>query len=317
MKLFLKKMRNYIRIFTIEIKQCKLNCKYVGFIKYNDSTIRWRLLLLSHSLEKGFLLCDSRINFGYKKAVDLFDLVKVAKKNKLDNKFEYQEAISALSKYKEYRENKKLECEFLSDLENYTSDCDIKCQFGVKQLPKEELMFKESNVFYKLCIKRHSVREYSDSYVSEDIIIKAIDLARLSPSACNRQMNKVFFSSDIQINKKLSEFIPGNSGTKDEKSIFLFICSDTTAFDFFELYQWYLNGGIFAAYLSLALTSLNVGNCIYQWPISYKSNKSVRKLLEIPVNFEITTVISVGNYRDVVNVLNSERKSVNEYFILR
>ena len=98
------------------------------------------------------------------------------------------------------------------------------------------------------------------------------------------------------------------------KKLFLFICSDITAFDYFEVYQWYLNAGIFSAYLTLSLTSLNVASCIYQWPIGYKYSDNIKKMLSIPSNYEITTVLSVGNYKDKVKVLKSERKNVEEYF---
>ena len=313
MKTLAKYLRNTFRLLIIEIRQLFVNVKYLGFVFSNKATIKWRMMLLSHSLEKGISLCDSRIDFGKRKAKDLFELIKKAEISGNNNCFEFNEACSILQAYKDHRDRNKLDTFFLKGFDEINEKSDL-WSVGVDEIYKKNLFFEDSNQFYQLCKKRHSVREYSNEYVNKEIIIKAIDICRLSPSACNRQMTKVFFSMNKEINQKIADYIPGNSGTKNEKAIFLFICSDITAFDYFEVYQWYLNAGIFSAYLTLSLTSLNVASCIYQWPIGYKYSDNIKKMLSIPSNYEITTVLSVGNYKDKVKVLKSERKKVEEYF---
>jgi hypothetical protein len=65
--------------------------------------------------------------------------------------------------------------------------------------------------FHELCIQRRSVRWFQDKKVPRDIILKAIDATRFSPSACNRQP----FYFRIFDDKKLAQevgAIPG--GTK-------------------------------------------------------------------------------------------------------
>lgn len=79
MKTLAKYLRNTFRLLIIEIRQLFVNVKYLGFVFSNKATIKWRMMLLSHSLEKGISLCDSRIDFGKRKAKDLFELIKKQK----------------------------------------------------------------------------------------------------------------------------------------------------------------------------------------------------------------------------------------------
>ncbi len=314
MKMFLKRVRHYFRMKSIMNKELKHNVKYTGFDSETDIKIRWRLLLLAHSLEKGLSICDSRPDFGKGKAEDLLRLLQTVKDGNSTGKdlFEYKLAVSILKRYRTHRETNGLDTGFLSELDQFGIDGTV-LDAGIRNVEKD-VLYCDPDAFADLCNKRHSIREYSDIRLSKDDIVKAIDTARFAPSACNRQMAKVFFTLDPSKNRQFAEYIPGNYGTKDDNATYLFICADKTAFDYFEAYQWYLNGGIFASYLSLALTSNNVGNCIYQWPVDFEYTDTVKAQLGIPESYEIVTVISAGYYKETVRFPNSVRKPVEDYY---
>lgn len=308
--MILRKIRHVYRIFKIYIKEIVQNIKYTGFTKNDDNYIKWRLLLLAHSLEKGLSLCENKPNFGIKKATDLLNmLIKMQNQN---DSFEYCESYSVITKYKEYRVKNGLDSSFLLELSKIEKPT-LYCEVGYKLEKKEELLY-DFNHFKDLCNKRHSIREYADSLPYINDIIDVINVASKAPSACNRQMIKVFFSDTIEDNIELAKYIPGNTGTKGEKCVYIFVAADRTAFDYFEAEQWMLNGGIFTSYLVLGFTAKGLGSCIYQWPIQYENTKKVKKLLNIPQKYAILTAVSVGIYKDEVKYLVSCRRKVDELY---
>lgn len=310
MKVILRSVRHILRMLNIFIKETAQSIKYTGFIKQDFNFQKWRLLLLAHSLEKGLFLSEKKPDFGEKKAIDLLNLLK--KWQNSNNCFEYDEAYCVLLKYKEYREKQNLSNNFLAEFDDLKKN-EKDYGAGYKVIKKEDLKYNFDN-FCELCNKRHSIREFDSSYPILSDIIDVIKIATKAPSACNRQMIKVFFSVNSDTNSRLAQYIPGNSGTRDEKVIYIFIAGDISSFDYFETEQWMLNGGIFASYLTLGFTAKKIGSCIYQWPIQWKYNERVKQILNIPKQYAILTVIGIGNYRDEIKVLDCSRKEVEEYY---
>lgn len=307
MKKKIKKIRNFFRIINIHIKDFFKEIKYCGFYNESSYKVPWRILLLSHSIEKGLSIPEKRKNFGEDKAKDLCKYLKLYNKKE---DYVYNEGKSVINSYIKYRKENELSYkEFQVE-----DDIEDKLQGGINTITKNEVEynFKE---FEKLCNIRHSVREYSDEYVTIEKIKEAIKIASKAPSACNRQMTKVYCSNKPQVNKELAKIIPGNTGFKDEHATYLFLTSDYFAFDYFELEQWYLNGGIFIAYLQLAFAAKQIGSCIYQWPKDKKKEKKVKEILNIPKNEIIVSVLGVGNYKEKFSVLKAKRKEIKDIFI--
>ena len=306
MKRAIKCLRNKARILLICLIDFISNSKYCGFYSDSSTKRKWKILLLSHSIEKGMSIPNKRLNFGEEKALDLYKQLK--NYNGIDE-YAIKEGYSILSCYIDYRKRNGL-----SDLGIIIPPEIKKIQAGSYKVKREELLY-DYKKFVELCDVRHSVREYADKFVEFNDILKAVDIAKKSPSACNRQMIKIYTTDDINANRELSKIIPGNNGFKDQTARYLFLVSDRNAFDFYEIDQWYLNGGIFVAYLQLALTSLNIGSCIYQWPKIKKLEKKAKKILNIPKNEIIVSVISVGYYKETFEVLSSTRKKSEDFIV--
>lgn len=309
MKKIVKNIINFLRITMISLNDYINYIKYCGFPYNKKDKIEWRILLLSHSLEKGLSIQNPRIDFGIEKASDLKKLLII-----YDNKesYVYKEGISVLSAYIDYRKKNNLDYGlFVIPNVNFDSKGG-----GITKLTINDVKYNETN-FIELCKKRHSVRNFSAKYVSIDDVKKAVQIALTCPSACNRQMIKVYTTNDIKKNSKIAKLIPGNIGFKDENCRYLILTSDMKAFDYYEINQWYLNGGIFISYLQLAFTSNNIGSCIYQWPKIKDNNKKLKQLLNIPKNEEVLTILAVGYYKDDFVVLKAKRKNVDDVLIQR
>lgn len=173
--------------------------------------------------------------------------------------------------------------------------------------------------FFDLINKRESVRGYLDEKIEEEKIIKIIEAARVSPSACNSQpwkfivvdnkdlLGKVagnLYNPIIGINKfaltaPLFIVIVGEKRNLTSKMGELIKKKDYTSIDI----------GIASEHICLAATELGLGTCMIGW----FNEKNIKTLLYIPENKEIHLVISVGYY-DNKGTRKKVRKNIDEIY---
>ena len=137
-------------------------------------------------------------------------------------------------------------------------------------------------------------------------------MARMAPSACNRQPVKVYYSLNEKKNKQISNLVPGNNGFNNAIPYFMIVTSSKSYFGLFEYNQWYVNGGIFLGYLRLAFHSHNLGSCIFQWGLR-APEKELRELCQIPYCESIVAIVGFGYYAAETTVIQAQRKSIQEY----
>ena len=99
---------------------------------------------------------DEQIDWAYQVLEKYFDLVDLKVLEKQYSKF----------KSIQYKSRKKT----------------IKVPFMRKDSKVSSITYEE---FFKLNLRRRSVRWYKDQFISEKLILKALKVAKLSPSACN------------------------------------------------------------------------------------------------------------------------------------
>lgn len=301
-----------MRICIIETRSAAACIRFCGFHGDSMEKVRWRLLLLAHSLEKGLGMDQGRKNFGLQKAADLLRMIDRYLALGGDRQsYEYREAVSVLVKYRDFRMENDLDVSAYEKLDRMAEGIDL-VNAGSREIFLSDVTY-EAEHFEKLCNIRHSVRSFSRKTVEKREIDRAIAMMATAPSACNRQMVKIHCAMDRSTNLELGKIIPGNTGFEEAADKYLFITADMTAFDDVEIDQWYVNGGIYAAYLQLAFTACEIGSCIFQWPKDVYREKCARKLLGIPENEAIVTVLGIGHYRESFHVLMSERKPVEEF----
>ncbi len=90
---------------------------------------------------------------------------------------------------------------------------------------------------------RHSVRQFSDRPVDIDLLRAVVDMARKTPSVCNRQGPRVHIFDDAE--EALSHQ-PGNRGFGHLASKAVVVTADLQAFSGLgERHQAYVDGGMF------------------------------------------------------------------------
>lgn len=163
-------------------------------------------------------------------------------------------------------------------------------------LPLEKIKNEYMNLL-ELINKRQSYREYSDTPIERDLIIKCIEAARLAPSACNSQPWKFVIvdnhdllkdisaaASSIGMNKFASQ-APVIIAVVLEKMNFTAKIGSVIKDKEYSL----LDIGIAVEHFCLQATELGLGTCILGW----FDEKKVKELLGIK-NKRVPLLITLG-----------------------
>lgn len=296
-----------------KIKTCAVEADYQG-----------KILVIAHSLEKGMGLKNMRIGYGLQKAELLLNyLYAYLNRGYNTNVFAYQESLAILTKYltllESWNGNKsKIFYDFERLKKKFPLDTNYSLfDSGFHIFKSEELEKVSGYKFEEFLECRHSIRDYKDEIVHKEIVEKIVQLANMSPSACNRQAAKVYCTKNKQEAEYVDSIITGTNGFKKSIPNFAIITENRAYFTGAEQFQWYINGGIYVAYLSLAMHSLGLGNCIMQWFAFNKNEDRIKKYFEISENEAIVAVVGFGYCPKEVKYIAAQRKSVSETLIFK
>lgn len=165
----------------------------------------------------------------------------------------------------------------------------------------------------KFFLTRRSVRDFSERAVAEETIERAILLATSSPSVCNRQAWHVYVSDKRNIIDRALTFQNGNTGFGHQVRTLLVVCADLAAFhDGMERYQHWIDGGMFAMSIVLALHSLGVASCCLNWSRGPRQDVAFRKAFNVVSSHSVVMMIAVGYPNDVVKVCASPRRPLGD-----
>lgn len=311
---FLKKI-NFLFIY---IDDYKFYIKNFINSKSNENKIKYEILLIVHSIEKGMTNSNPR-PFGKTKIKDLCSLIEKYELLYQKNCFEIEIAINVLREYlKFYEKNNFLREPEYDFIKEY-----LKKYINIKRINMETRHLNINEIstefdYEKFLYSRHSIRKYSNKKISEKEAEKAANIAIHGPSACNRQMCKVYYI-ESEKNKDIIKLYGQGFGNFDlENANFFLITFDMSAFyTIGERNQGWLNSGIFATNFINALHSLGIGSCMIQFGNSNKDEKKIKKKLNINTSERIAVIISAGYYLEDNIVPASPRKNSSDYFYKR
>lgn len=173
---------------------CLRNLKYGFAYQHKNENLKANLLMVIHTIEKGLTMPNAHTNFGKDRIYSLIFLVKQLTNNHSDNKniFEVQYALSTLNDYILFHKmrNKEIEPTLLDCIQQLTQS--LSYSLGQDKYAQyfftNETFFKfAQSDFREFALSRHSVRNYIDEEIPDEILTKVIEIANTSPSSCNRQ----------------------------------------------------------------------------------------------------------------------------------
>ena len=171
--------------------------------------------------------------------------------------------------------------------------------------------------FIELAKKRYSVRSYIDKPVEKEKVLKCIEAAGLSPSACNSQPWHFIIVDDPDLKNKIAKetFIALSGMNKftldapvmvilviEKKNISSNIGSFLKNKDFSLI-----DIGIAAEHFCLQAAEEGLGTCMLGW----FNEKVVKKLLDMPGSKHIGLLISLGYPKDD-NIPEKKRKPLDD-----
>lgn len=278
------------------------------------------LTIRIHAIEKGLALPRPRVGFGEAKVNELLTLLKTYF-SRFGDSPTLASGLAVLRHYFEFQASRQHACPQLEA--RYQALVDIigkavggtgekPAEGGVITLSRHDIQAKAGIAFADFAASRYSVRDFSDEKVGKASLLRALEIARKTPSACNRQSWRVYLFRGRPKNALL-EWQGGNRGFTEAIDTAILITSDLHQFFLNERHQAYVDGGLYAMSLLYALHAEGLGTI----PLTTgKKDKEVNRLytdFHIPPHEVPILIIGVGCLKETFRVALSARKDIHTY----
>lgn len=269
--------------------------------------LSFRILMLSHRLEKGLCISNPRDMWGWDKANELVKLVSLS-----NDTFAIDTAKAVLRKYLDVKlGSRQKDIQMARSFEESNAEIlhDAKTNLGgFAVIKKTDLEFNIGEI-EKLFYNRHCVRDFDDTEIQDSLIVRAVELANRCPSACNRQPFACYVISDSVwqvFNKDSNQVYNANKH--------LLITGVKNAFSVDEIDDWIVSSSIFAGYLSLTLPLYGIGCCVIRKGIVEDGPYAqMKERCGIPANEKVILELVIGNLKDEFKVPVSNRKDIDSF----
>lgn len=159
---------------------------------------------------------------------------------------------------------------------------------------------------------RHSIRHFGSEAVDVELLREAIQIAQYTPSACNRQGWVIRIVESKDAIDTILENQNGNRGFGHEIDKLVMITCDVRAFQKNrELFQPYIDGGMYAQSVLNALYYKGIGAIPLSASLAGSQEKKIRKKVGINKSEVFILFIGVGTYPDSCKTTRSERMPVD------
>ncbi len=317
-----------IRTKLYIVRECILfMCR---LLKYNASLgtekdiqkMQYTLLRETHVIEKGLSMRNTKKDFGRKKVCMLLSGLKkyhicCVRSKKSENIRFLLYPLSVIRSYLAFNEKNGLEIVSIkntySDLLKITgfreNDLDFPAGFRTETRKNIQELCKGS--FADLLKSRHSIRYFTEEIPPQCQIETALNLAKFTPSACNRQAWKthVFFADECH---ELFTMQGGCSGFENDIHCAILVCADMKGYLSYEIHQCYIDGGLYAMNLLNALHSLGLGTIPLSCGFYEKKIRIIKEHFAVPQSEEPVMIIGTGFLCDQFKVAASARKEISQ-----
>lgn len=290
----------------------KYSYRYNGARK-NKENLASVIMKYSHSVEKGFSMPEIRPGYGQAVIVELIKQLEVYDQCGFDKSdVSYKKATSVLNEYLKYHAEINFDLGPMREIIlPWTSVS--QAIGGYMNLERSELLEKSLGDFENCALSRCSVRSYGAEPVSQDLIREAVQIARKTPSACNRQCWNTYIVQTPELKTKVLALQNGNRGFGDRADFIAIITADMRSFvGAGERYGTYIDGGLYSMSFMYALHYKGIGACPLNWMVEPPADKKLRKLLNLSPSENVIMMISGGHIPAKVRIAKSVRKDVTE-----
>lgn len=157
------------------------------------------------------------------------------------------------------------------------------------------------------------MRHFSSEPVDLRLVEEAVALAQHTPSACNRQGWRTIIVQDKAVLEKVLANQNGNRGFGQEFDKVLLVVADIRYFNRDrELFQPYIDGGMYAQSILNALHYKHIASCPLSASLHEEQEENIRKILSLEDAEVPIIIIGIGNYPEgECQTTRSERRQAN------
>lgn len=286
-----------------------------------EESMRGLIAANCHVLEKGFAMPERRLGFGLNVVRRLVPLVE-----RFESRFGKEDVLvsHASGVLRAYWDLNAAECA-AGDRENADAWDSLRrflegrsgSGAPVVRFKRDEFFSKRDAPFPEFARSRHTIRHYvAGRSVSMERIRAAVDVARETPSSCNRQPCRVRCLSDRDVMAKVLELQGGSRGFGHLADKLLVVTADLADCTHErERSDAAVCGGMFLMSLSYALFYGKIAHCILNWSRSPAEDAAFRKLVGIAPSENVIAILACGEAPDEFAVCASPRKPLSEVFV--
>ena len=160
--------------------------------------------------------------------------------------------------------------------------------------------------FFEVIEERFSCREFKDDRIKTDEVEAILETARLAPTACNFQPQRIFVVENEALLLKLKE---ATKFTFDAKTLFVICYDEEVSYKRRNDNKEHgdIDATIVATHMMLAATALGLGSCFVA---SFKED-ILKSILSIPSNYHVTCLLPVGYPKEIKD--HNERNDVGDF----
>lgn len=284
-----------------------------GRYQLNSDQLRGRLLQKAHSIEKGLSMPNPRDFFGKAALRQLEQLIRMYEDQGLpEDHVSIRMARGSIRAYFERHAGKDIPAD-IARFEKLALAGPAPADTGTVTLGRDAQVLAGQGDLESVMRSRRSTRMFAPGAVNADVLRQAVALAGTSPSVCNRQSSRVYVIRDAETKSRILTLQGGNRGFGDDIDTVLVVASDMSNFrDGKERNQGFVDGGMFAMSLLLALHSKGLGTIPLNWSADRRKNAKLLRILDLPQNDLIIMMIGVGQIPESFEVAASPRRGLDE-----
>lgn len=249
-----------------------------------------------HRIEKGLSLPEPRRPFGAAVRSSLENLMATGVVTTEDDHYRMpaQDALAALSRWNDHHE--------INDQVSPASP---------RERTSIEMAREDLESFFK---SRHSVRDFDrTATVDAEDLRFAVEMASTTPSVCNRQTWRAHLYTDPDQMRDVLAHQSGNTGFGHTAAGVFVVTSDVRLFaGSGERNQPWVDGGMFAMSVVLALHGRGIATCMLNWSKGNAASDALRATADIPDHEHVIALVAFGHPREGHRVARSMRRPIEQ-----
>lgn len=275
--------------------------RIIQFSETNGQNTHQQLISLIireyHVIEKGLTMPSIKFGFGRDVIIDLIRNILIFDQKYGNCDVQLHHAVSVVLEYDYFHQinNFKLSTD-LSDLIKH-----LKVRFthlkpsSQKNVTLEDYFSSSQKEFLSFSSSRASVRNYSNVQVDVQLIYNALELARNTPSSCNRQPWRTYIFENRDTINLILKTQGGNRGFGHLTNKLIIIAVEMGVYTAVsERHSAYVDGGMYAMNILYALHHYKVAACILNCSNTIDKDLELRLLCKIKESEVFIAMLSCG-----------------------